>query len=134
MTAPEENPALIAALAGLNVAAVQRDIEALSEAKKLLANSDALQSLALTLAMTLDMGAQVATASVAKELRAVMAELRCEVASDTVLSFLASLGIPTLPAAVRDTEKPGKGNARAGSRKRDGATGVPSDPVATTRP
>ena len=105
-----ENPYLTMALEGLNTEAVRRDIEALAAAGALRPNSNAIQTAALTCAMTLDLGANVATAAVSKELRAAMAELRCDVSGDTLVTFLASLGV-ALPAAVGNTSEPDKVDA-----------------------
>lgn len=128
-----ENPALLAALRGLNSSAVMVTVTDLEAAGKLVEHSEALVALALTLALTLDHGAMLQTAPVAKELRATMEALRCDDGSDPDGEFLGSLGGSPLPAEVRDAAKPGKGDVRVAGRGGDGKARKASDSVATPR-
>jgi hypothetical protein len=67
----------------------------------------ALAGIALTLAEALDAGAGLATAAVARELRATLEALTDD-GSDEAEDVLAGLSAP-----VRDISKPRKGNARS---------------------
>jgi len=93
---------------------VLADIEALVTTHPM---GEALAATAVELARTLDAGAGLAVAAVARELRATLTELASmEVPDDDGLDAALSTPTPGMPAEVRDAEDAGKGNARPRGR------------------
>jgi len=134
--AREVDETLLELIGGRNTAALKADLDALAASEQLLEHSEALQALAMTLAMTLDVGAGATTAQVAKELRATLAELRIDATTDPDRELVAGLGEPVdtaMPAKVRNA--PRSRSKNVGSAGRQGARGVrnAAEPVATAR-
>ena len=129
----EPNDELVDAIGGRNTEAVRADLDSLRSAGKLRPDSETLQAAALTLALMLDLDAEVSAPQAVKELRATMSELRVDGASTETAALLASLGT-AVPTPLRDASKPRSGDARSAGRTGDGGVGGIPNAVAAARP